>query len=89
MTNLPFLRKIVLPNLFLDLDGTLIDSRRRIYNLFQEMLPESQLSFDEYWKIKRSRVSQEKLLTERFCFDPEAVQRFKADWLAKIEEPDF
>lgn len=73
-------------NIFLDFDGTLIDSRERLYTLFQELAPGSPLTFEEYWDIKRSRVDQQKLLSERLSFTPEQITEFKSRWKAKVEE---
>jgi len=73
-------------NIFIDLDGTLIDPRQRLYALFQELVPASRLSFDEYWKIKRRRVDQNRLLGEWFSYDEGQVAIFKEEWFAKVEE---
>lgn len=73
-------------NIFFDFDGTLIDPRRRLYQLFQELVPPSKLTFDEYWDIKRKRTDQQKLLTEWFDFTPEQITVFKKNWMDKVEE---
>ena len=44
--------------IFFDLDGTLIDSKLRMYNLFQELVPQSNLTFVEYWEYKKNKFSQ-------------------------------
>lgn len=75
-------------NLFLDFDGTLIDPRRRLYNLFQELTPQSQLTFDQYWEIKRRRVNQQAMLGGMFGFDDCAIAEFKVEWLRRVEEPE-
>ncbi len=74
-------------NIFFDLDGTLIDPRMRLHSLFQELAPESKFSFDEYWKIKRQRINQKKLLTEWFNYPDEKIRKFKRIWMEKVEEP--
>lgn len=76
-------------NIFFDLDGTLIDSRRRLYQLFQHLAPESKLTFEEYWEFKRNKVSNETILTKEFRFGPERVDRFVNDWMGKIETSEF
>lgn len=73
-------------NIFFDFDGTLTDPRHRLYQLFQELVPQSKLTFDEYWDIKRKRTDQNKLLTEWFNFSPEQITAFKKKWMAKVEE---
>ncbi|MDS1315137.1 HAD family hydrolase [Aliarcobacter butzleri] len=73
-------------NIFFDFDGTLIDCRIRLYNLFIELVPESNFTFDEYWEIKRRRIDQKKLLMGTFNYSEEGVKRFKIKWLSKVEE---
>jgi phosphoglycolate phosphatase len=73
-------------NVFFDLDGTLIDPRKRLYDLFSELLPQSRFSFDEYWQLKRARIDQKQLLTEYFSFTEEDVVAFRREWMAKVED---
>lgn len=73
-------------SIFLDFDGTLIDSRERLYTLFQELAPQSKLSFDEYWDIKRTRVDQQKLLRKNFLYTEDQIANFKEQWRSKVEE---
>lgn len=80
--------KYAMLSVFFDFDGTLIDSRKRQYQLFGELLPACEFSFDEYWKIKRQRVSQAKMLKLYGKFDDEQIQSFHARWLEKIEDPE-
>jgi phosphoglycolate phosphatase len=75
-------------NIFFDLDGTLIDSRKRLYHLFQELVPTSSFSFEEYWKLKRQRINQTKLLSEWFKYSNDQIKEFKDNWLSKVEEDD-
>lgn len=73
--------------LFLDLDGTLIDSRQRQYNLFSELAPESTISFDEYWRCKRNNMNQRVLLQRYLQYSDVQIAEFKGAWMGKIEEP--
>jgi len=73
--------------LFLDLDGTLVDSRERQYRLFMELAPGCGLSFDAYWTHKRANVNQGELLRRHADFTAEQARAFKAAWLTRIEEP--
>ncbi len=75
-------------NIFFDFDGTLIDCRIRLYNLFIELVPESNFTFDEYWEIKRRRIDQKKLLMGTFNYSEEDVKNFKIKWLNKVEEKE-
>lgn len=76
-------------NLIFDLDGTLIDSRLRLYKLFQHLVPESNLTYEGYWAFKRDKVSNEAILAKEFDFDAVAKERFVANWMKCIESPEF
>lgn len=73
-------------NIFFDFDGTLVDCRLRLYNLFMELVPQSKFTFNEYWEIKRRRINQENLLTINFNYSKTEVKNFKKIWLSKVEE---
>ncbi|RYZ77825.1 MAG: HAD family hydrolase [Proteobacteria bacterium] len=73
-------------NFFLDFDGTLIDPRDRLYKLFMELVPEASFSFEDYWKIKNSRVIQSDLLTKWFQYGADDIAKFKTCWMNKVEE---
>lgn len=73
--------------LFLDFDGTLVDSRRRQYDLFQELGRPAALGFDEYWRCKRAGINQAEML-RRYCGLPDDRHgEFKSAWLEQIEDP--
>jgi phosphoglycolate phosphatase len=76
-------------NVIFDLDGTLIDARMRLYRLFQQLVPESQLSLAQYWEMKRNGISNQEILATDFGFDAAATSSFVADWMALIEAPEF
>lgn len=74
--------------IYIDLDGTLTDPSERIYRLFKELNPQTNLSADEYKALKRSGVSNEALLKEHSHFNEKEIQAFREKWLEKIEEKD-
>jgi len=74
-------------NIFLDYDGTILNSMGRVYALFQELAPAGGLSYEAYWALKRDGVKQEAILKDILGYGPEAVTRYKKQWLALIEEP--
>lgn len=76
-------------NLIFDLDGTLIDSRMRLYQLFKTLVPRAKLSFEEYWHFKSNKVSNEAILAQEFGFDRAQIDQFKSEWMSKIEAPKF
>lgn len=80
----PALRK----RIYLDFDGTLINSQGRLYRLFKELCPKCDLTEDEYNEIKRSRVSQKKLLQDRYSYTDEQIAVFHQNWMEKVEEED-
>ncbi|MCU7842311.1 MAG: HAD hydrolase-like protein [Candidatus Thiodiazotropha sp. (ex Monitilora ramsayi)] len=73
---------------FVDFDGTLIDSRARLFNLFEELAPDNNLSFDAYWKIKRKRTNQEQMLRNWLYYSDSQIKEFKKMWLHRVEEPE-
>ncbi|MFN3075893.1 MAG: HAD family hydrolase [Alphaproteobacteria bacterium] len=76
-------------NLIFDLDGTLIDSRSRLYHLFQRLAPSSRLSYEEYWELKRNRISNETILKSHLNYGNEAITNFTSDWMTLIESAEF
>jgi len=76
-------------NILFDLDGTLIDSRRRLYMLFQHLVPDSRLSHDQYWEFKKNKIPNQEILSREMNFDQVAVDRFVEQWMGLIESPEF
>lgn len=73
--------------LYLDFDGTLIDSRPRQYRLFCELAPACKLTFENYWHIKRQRFNQGEML-RRYCgYEDSAIPEFHKNWMQEIESP--
>lgn len=72
--------------IFFDLDGTLIDSKIRLYLLFQYLVKESELSFDEYWKFKRNKKTHQYLLENIYNYNCEKIEVFEKEWMKQIEE---
>jgi phosphoglycolate phosphatase len=76
-------------NIFFDLDGTLIESRPRLYQLFQHMVPSSKLTFDEYWLYKRNKITHREILQYAFSYKDEEIIEFEKEWLQCIELPEW
>jgi len=76
-------------NIIFDLDGTLLDSRMRLYQLFQKLVPESRFDFDDYWERKRNRFSHKQILVEEIGVDEERFAAFVSQWMEQIEAPEF
>lgn len=75
--------------IFFDLDGTLIDARLRLYQLFQHLVPQSSMSFDDYWDLKREQVDHKQILSEKFQFQRGEILTFENQWMNSIEEEDW
>jgi phosphoglycolate phosphatase len=76
-------------NIIFDLDGTLIDAKPRLYHLFQYLVPESKLSYEDYWVFKQNKVSNEEILANEFGLDESTIQKFITNWMKCIEAPEF
>ncbi len=75
--------------LFFDLDGTLLDSRERLYKLFQHLVPESDFTFEDYWNLKKNKIDHTRILSEHFHYTPERVDAFQQTWLSLIETDEW
>jgi phosphoglycolate phosphatase-like HAD superfamily hydrolase len=75
-------------NIFFDFDGTLVNSQGRLYELFIELCPECKMNYDEYWTIKRTRITQADFLKKYFAYTDEQTAAFHKSWLQKVEEPE-
>ncbi len=72
-----------------DLDGTLIDSKLRLYKLFCYLIPQSTFTFDEYWSYKFEGKSNVNILEEKFGFKKAKLERFNCDWMGLIEQQEY
>lgn len=75
--------------IFFDLDGTLVDSRQRLYHLFQCLVPVSELSFEEYWEYKRNKIGHIEILKDKFSYSQNSIDNFQNSWLEFIEQPKW
>lgn len=76
-------------NIFFDLDGTLINSKQRLYKLFQTLNTRSKLTFNDYWELKKNKIGHEKILTDLFNYDTDSINKFKKNWLILIENENL
>tara|TARA_B110001452_G_C15226378_1_gene425053 strand:+ start:1333 stop:1941 length:609 start_codon:yes stop_codon:yes gene_type:complete len=76
-------------NVFFDLDGTLIDSRLRLYQLFQDLVSNSNLTFSDYWDLKRNKINHKKILTTNFAYTEKDLLLFEDKWMKKIENEKY
>ena len=76
-------------NIFFDLDGTLLDSRQRIYKLFSDITGQTILDFGQYWEHKRAMHSNEWLLQHCLGYDDVQIEHFRTEWFQKIELEEY
>lgn len=75
--------------IFFDLDGTLIDSKLRLYRLFQELVSQSKFTFDEYWSLKQNKINHAAVLKNYFDYDSKDIYLFEQNWLLQIESDEY
>ena len=68
-----------------DLDGTLICSKKRLYELFCNLTQSRDLSFSDYWNLKYIGNSNQDILRERFDYTKAEISNFVNGWMKKIE----
>jgi phosphoglycolate phosphatase-like HAD superfamily hydrolase len=80
--------------IFLDLDGTLLDTSRRHYKLYKDILEmknpvnnESVLSKEKFWLMKRAGEKTRDILPE--SLSDEIIAGFEEEWLQKIEKKSY
>jgi phosphoglycolate phosphatase len=76
-------------NIFFDLDGTLLDSRKRLYQVFQHLIPESMLTFDDYWALKRNGIGHKVILDKHLNYLGINYLKFEKHWFQIIEAPQW
>lgn len=76
-------------NIFFDFDGTLLESRPRVFNLFNSLSGNTIISYDEYWQLKRNMFSNEWILTHILRQSNEDISNFKNEWFNLIESEEF
>jgi phosphoglycolate phosphatase len=67
-----------------DFDGTILDSTLRLYNLFIDITKYYELTYEKYWLLKRSGISNINIL-QSFEKPNLAIDEFQSIWMSKIE----
>lgn len=76
--------------IFLDLDGPLLDGKERHYSCYRSILEKfgfKPIGIDEYWETKRALVNRRDLLKMSGAED--IYDNFLAEWLLMIESPNM
>ncbi len=74
---------------FFDLDGTLIDSKERLYKLFCDLVVDNILTYDEYWSLKMNKISNLDILSEKFDYSAKKIDKFQCLWMSRIEQKNY
>lgn len=69
-----------------DLDGTLICSKKRLYELFCNLLDSRKLSFKCYWDLKLNGYRNQDILRSKFDYSEEQMKIFVNNWMQRIED---
>lgn len=72
-----------------DLDGTLICSKKRLYELFCELVKSTELSFDEYWDLKFLGNTNQDILKNCFNYSLIEITEFINHWMINIESDAY
>ena len=73
-------------NIFFDLDGTVIDSQKRLFKLFCDITGQKFLDFDDYWELKRALYGHNYILANYLGFKEKEVLSFNKAWMEQIEK---
>lgn len=76
-------------NLIFDLDGTLICSKKRLYELFCDLSEKRDLTFSEYWNLKFIGKSNQDILKENFGCTDSVIEKFVNAWMRLIESDRY
>jgi phosphoglycolate phosphatase len=76
-------------NVVFDLDGTLIDSKLRLYCLFQKLAENSNLTYEDYWNLKKKKISNEFILETYLDYKKNDIEKFNYEWMNLIESPYY
>ncbi|GIV35622.1 MAG: hypothetical protein KatS3mg032_0001 [Cyclobacteriaceae bacterium] len=73
----------------LDLDGTLLDCRKRLYTVFSELTGGLNLTEEQYWELKRNKNDHRKILSVLGTWSNQQITEFEHSWLSRIEEKEY
>ena len=72
-----------------DLDGTLICSKKRLYELFCDLVETKELTFDSYWKLKFLGNTNQDILKNEFKYSEDEIELFVNNWMKNIERDKY
>lgn len=75
--------------IYIDFDGTLIDSSYRQFKLFEKLAGPLPFNYEEYWSLKRAGIKQKQFL-DTYLGMPMALQdAFSKKWMNEIESHEY
>ncbi|MBX9888360.1 MAG: HAD family hydrolase [Flavobacteriaceae bacterium] len=75
--------------IFFDLDGTLLDSRKRLFTLFCDLTQQTSVDFETYWELKRSKIGHAEILERHLSYSNSQLIEFEREWFRLIEDNKY
>lgn len=75
--------------IFFDLDGTIIDAKKRLFELFKDLTPECDMSYEEYWAVKTFKIDHESMLKKTYRYTQDRIDHFQNQWDQLIETKKY
>lgn len=75
--------------IFFDLDGTLLDSRQRLFTLFCDLTQQTTIDFVTYWELKRSKIGHAEILERYLSYLKAQIIEFESQWFHLIEDTKY
>ena len=75
--------------IFFDLDGTLINSKMRLYRLFCDITSQNIFNFDEYWELKQAKNGHRFLTIKYLGYTETDFIEFERKWFSLIETEKY
>jgi phosphoglycolate phosphatase-like HAD superfamily hydrolase len=76
-------------NLFLDLDGTLIDNRERYFEAYKKAAAEENLTFEKFLEIRQNFKNARSMFIDRLVYSNQSLNNFDLSWEMYIENKEL
>ena len=76
-------------NLFLDLDGTLIDNRERYFESYKKATAEDILTFEQFLEIRQNFKNARSMFINRSDYSNQSLNNFDLSWDLYIENKEL
>ena len=78
-----------MPSILFDLDGTLIESKIRLFQLFSLLIPNTCLDANKYWEKKQAGIGHEVLISSIQHTSSLSFSDLQSEWMELIESDEF